>query len=329
MNPIRAGIRLATLLIALALSGCGNDRESRGEPLVLSVMTFNAWGAGSNEGKAVDETIAVLRAANADIIGLQEVLAEADDCRPDDCPAVGPDDIAERLAEALGYHVYLQSSENEALWANAILSRYPFASSIEDDLGAVLDVSGRQVAVINIHLTDYPYQPYQLLGIPYGRAPMLQIEDEAIAAALAARGDAVTLVLDRIAALDDVDAVLVTGDFNEPSHRDWSPRAASSGRHPIAVNYPTVLAFERAGFIDCWRAVYPDEMEAPGYTWTPTSSADDPDEHHDRISYVLVRGDDVAVKGARLIGESPAVADIVVVPWPSDHRAVVATVSIP
>lgn len=292
-------------------------------------MTFNTWGAGSNQGKSVDETIAVLRAAGADIIGLQEVRREADDCRAEDCPASGPDDIAAQLARALGYQVYEQRGRNEALWANAILSRYPVSDGIDNDLGVVLDVDGRRVAVINIHLTDYPYQPYQLLDIAYGDAPPLATEHEAMAAAQAARGDAVALVLDTIAKLDGVDAVLVTGDFNEPSHRDWTARAASSGRHPIAVDFPTLRAFEGAGFIDCWRAAYPDEIAAPGYTWTPTSSADDPGDHHDRIDYVLVRGEGVTVEQAQVVGESQAVAAIVVTRWPSDHRAVVATVSIP
>lgn len=292
-------------------------------------MTFNAWGAGSNQGKTVEETIAVLRAADADIVGLQEVRREADNCTADDCPASGPGDIAVQLAEALGYRVYEQRGQNEALWANAILSRFPISDGIDDDLGVVLDVDGRRVAIINIHLTDYPYQPYQLLDIAYGDAPFLTTGNEAVAAAHAARGDAAALVLERIAALDGVDAVLVTGDFNEPSHRDWTTRAASSGRHPIAVDFPTLRAFESAGFIDCWRAAHPDEVAAPGYTWTPTSAADDPADHHDRIDYILVRGPGVTVSQAWVVGESQAFADIVVTPWPSDHRAVVATVSIP
>ena len=38
----------------------------------LALLTFNAEGAGLNTGKPIDETVAVLRAADADIIGLQE-----------------------------------------------------------------------------------------------------------------------------------------------------------------------------------------------------------------------------------------------------------------
>ncbi|MDX1517614.1 MAG: hypothetical protein R3288_12295, partial [Woeseiaceae bacterium] len=94
-------------------------------------------------------------------------------------------------------------------------------------------------------------------------------------------------------------------------------------------DYPTVRAFEREGFVDAWRTVHPDEIAAAGYTWTPTTSADDPGDHHDRIDYVLVKGEGIVVSTAQVVGESQAVADIVIEPWPSDHRAVVATISIP
>ncbi len=61
---------------------------------------------------------------------------------------------------------------NEALWANAILSRYPIGPATPNDLGVTITVEGRQLAVFNIHLDDAPYQPYQLLNIEYGRFPI-------------------------------------------------------------------------------------------------------------------------------------------------------------
>lgn len=44
--------------------------------------------------------------------------------------------------------------------------------------------------------------------------------------------------------------VAVTGDFNEPSHLDWTEVAAKSGRHPIKVDYPSSLEMAKAGFSD-------------------------------------------------------------------------------
>jgi exodeoxyribonuclease III len=38
----------------------------------------------------------------------------------------------------------------------------------------VVELSDGRLYVFNIHLGASPYQPYQLLGIPYGNAPFLE-----------------------------------------------------------------------------------------------------------------------------------------------------------
>ncbi|MCJ7592104.1 MAG: endonuclease/exonuclease/phosphatase family protein [Woeseiaceae bacterium] len=315
------------IILLLLISGCQPELGKQ-PPLRLTVMTFNAWGAGANQGKSIDATLAVIRTINPDLIGLQEVRREAVPCTSI-CPPDGPS-VAGGIAEALGYYVYEQQQENEALWANAILSKYPVTRSTENDLGVVLAVGDREIALLNIHLTDYPYQPYQALGIPYDDAPLLHSEDELIAAANDARGHALDLLMADLESVKNVDAVFVTGDFNEPSHRDWTQRAAEIGRHPLKVKYPSALRVEEAGFIDTYRTFFADEIAAPGLTWTPTTSADDKDDHHDRIDYVFARAAGVKVESAAVVGEESPDSDIAVSsPWPSDHRAVVATVIIP
>ena len=318
---------LARILLVFALlAGCSSDQGGE-TPLRLVVMSFNTYGAGSNNGKTVNETVAVIRAVDPDIVALLEVRAESDPCTAV-CPATGPS-RAPDIASELGYFLYQQEQQNEALWANAILSRYPVVSSTGNDLGVVLDVLGRRVAMFGIHLSDFPYQPYQLLGIPYSGAVFLQTEADAIAAANAARGAGMALLLAELESVAGVDAVIVAGDFNEPSHRDWTERAAAIGRHPLSVKFPTTRRLESIGFVDTYRAAYPDEIEHPGYTWTPSSAADDKSEHHDRIDYLFMRAAGGVVESAAVVGEQRPDADIVVTPWPSDHRAVVATVSIP
>lgn len=72
----------------------------------------------------------------------------------------------------------------------------------------------------NVHFTDYPYQPYQLLGIPYGDAPLLETAEEAVGAATSARGLALDLLLAELDVARIADAAFIFGDFNEPSHGD-------------------------------------------------------------------------------------------------------------
>jgi exodeoxyribonuclease III len=289
----------------------------------LTVMSFNVWGGGANEGKPVDETVAAIKAVNPDIIGIQETMIEGADCTADACPP-GGESVARQIADALGYHYVDQAANNDALWANAILSRYPIGALTPNSLGASIEVEGRKVQVFNIHLDDSPYQPYQLLGIEYGDFPFLKTEAEAIAAAAATRGPALDLLEADMTALGEADLALVFGDFNEPSGLDWTEGAVAAGMQPIKVAYPTTARIEGWEFVDTYRARFPDPVAKPGFTWTPTSAPDDPEDHHDRIDFALAKAAGLEVLDAGIVGEKSPEADVVVTPWPSDHRATFA-----
>ncbi|MGE0213283.1 MAG: endonuclease/exonuclease/phosphatase family protein, partial [Parvibaculaceae bacterium] len=195
-----------------------------------------------------------------------------------------------------------------------------------NDLGVPIDVNGRTVYAFNVHLDDSPYQPYQLLGIEYGAAPFIKTEAEAVRFAEETRGPALKLLFDDLQAAEGADAAFIFGDFNEPSHRDWTERAVKAGSQPVAVRFPTTLAIEGKGFIDVFRVAFPDETARPAFTWTPTSDPKDPEDHHDRIDFVFARAKNLKVERAAIVGEKAPEADIVVTPWPSDHRAVMSTV---
>jgi len=328
--PIRAASgrisisRAAALAVLIASAGCSRPADAPPET-ALRVLSFNAWGAGLNDDRPLEDTLAVLRRVDADLIGLQEVRAESEDCEADACGAAGAS-VAPAIAAALGYFLFEPDASNEALWASAFLSRYPIVRVTPNELGVVVELGPLRVALFNVHFSDYPYQPYQLTGIPYSDAPFLEDAEAAVRAANAARGDAVTLLLAEIATETSVDVAFVTGDFNEPSFRDWTPRAAAIGRHPMAVAYPATQRLEAAGFVDAYRRVWPDEIAKPGFTWTPSVAADAHNEHHDRIDFVFVRGARAKIVDSSIVGESPQAAEIVVTPWPSDHRAVLAEV---
>ena len=163
---------LMTLLAAFALPAHAET--------TLRVMSFNVWGAGANEAKGIEETVAAIKAAGADVVGLQETRVESDPCTAVACPASG-ESRAAALAAALGWaHVHDQTGDSPALWANAVISRYPITGVSPGDLGVSLDVEGRAVWLFNIHLDDEPYQPYQILGIEYGPAPFIKTAAEAV-----------------------------------------------------------------------------------------------------------------------------------------------------
>jgi len=269
-------------------------------------MTFNILHGGTQRGQPLSQSVKVIQEADADVVGLQEV-----------------DKSAEKLAELLGWNMMRQGRNS------AILTRYENVEPWEEGVRIKLD-SGQEIYVFNTHLPHAPYQPYQLLRIPYFNAPFIETGREVIASANKARGEQIATLLKQIRTLPDKGAtVFVTGDFNEPSHLDWTDAAARSGRHPIAVAYPGSVAMAKAGFIDAWRAAYPDEIRKPGFSWTPMTKADDPKDHHDRIDFVYFRGEGTELNNVKIVGENEENADIVVSPYPSDHRAVVASFILP
>ncbi|MEA3535320.1 endonuclease/exonuclease/phosphatase family protein [Rhizobium sp. CC-YZS058] len=297
-----------------------------GQTTMLTVMSFNIYGGGQNDDTPLSQTADVIRKVDPDIIGIQETRPEAEDCDANACPPAGKS-VAAALAKELGYHCYDQTKTNAALWANAILSRYPIRKATANDLGVEIDVAGRKVYAFSLHLTDFPYQPYQLLDISYGDAPFLKTADEAIAAARAARGPALDLLEKDLSEAKDAAATFVVGDFNEPSHLDWTPAAVAAGRQPLAVAWPSSERLVALGFTDLFRAAFPDPVAKPGLTWTPVSEATDPQDHHDRIDFTYGRGKSLRVIEAGIVGEAKPAADIAITPWPSDHRATMATVS--
>jgi endonuclease/exonuclease/phosphatase family metal-dependent hydrolase len=317
-------MRIRYLAVALA-GGLLAVAPARAAETVLTVMSFNIYGGGANDSKPVDETVAAIKAAGADIVGIQETRLESDPCTADVCPATGPS-VAKAVADALGFHYYDQTKENAALWANAILSRWPIGAATPNDLGVPIEVDGRTVYAFNIHLDDSPYQPYQLLSIEYGDSPFIKTEAEAVRYATETRGPALKLLFEDLKAADGAAAAFIFGDFNEPSDLDWTEAAVKAGHQPIVVHWPTTAAIEAQGFVDAYRAVFADPAAKPAFTWTPTTEPSDPEDHHDRIDFVFARGAGLKVEKAAIVGEKQPEADLVVTPWPSDHRAVTATV---
>lgn len=161
------------------------------------------------------------------------------------------------------------------------------------------------------------------------------------------------------ASLDLGEPVIMVGDFNEPSHLDWTENYEHNGGADRIVNNPTPnnplnLAVEwagsklmaDAGLRDAYRVVFPDEIANPGNTWTPPYDNSTPgrrdydDQVLDRIDRIEYGGYGVTVTAAAVMGEDPDAAEhagnseltpeiIFSGPWPSDHRAVVATFTVP
>ena len=278
------------------------------DPVTLKVMSFNIWYGGDQVSFA--KVIEAIKAADADIVGLQE-----------------PDGKTLEIAAAAGYP-YADTRRH-------ILSRWPlFDSSLGEtqsmaappysiagvDPDAVhawaLVAPGRVVALANTHLTSDPYGP-ELVRDGFTPDEVLQNETDT-------RLPEAQALIDGLAPVIASGApVVVTGDFNSPSWRDWT------GRAPFAVDWPVSRAMESAGFTDSYRAAHPDAAAHPGLTWTagrPFPVIPE-GETLDRIDFVWAAH--ATVTDSTVVGE-PGFADarISVTPWRSDHRAVLSTLEV-
>jgi exodeoxyribonuclease-3 len=277
----------------------------------LKVMTFNLWHGGNGGKQPLSQSVAVIQTANADVVGLQEIQGFGEP-RPDN---------AANLAQSLGWNYLNQGG------STGIITKHKIIATTPKKWGVLLQTPGGNCYwMFNAHLMHAPYQPYQLLSIPYMDGAFLKTEAEAIEAAKQARGGQVARLIEELQPTFNTGfPVFVTGDFNEPSHQDWTQAAAQAGLHPLKVDWPNTKILTGAGLIDSFRSLNPDEVKRPGHTWTPTTQSDDPKDHHDRLDFVFYGGKNVKLRTSSIVGEAAANADLVVTPYPSDHRAVVST----
>ena len=316
MNSILHNICALGALVGIIVRGLISPVQAETEDKSLRVMSYNIHRGGVVMLKQpLSQTAKAIQLAKADIVGIQETRSPRGD-------------KLEELAKLLGWN-------HDMGKGSQILTRYEIVDSLYSGVKVKLD-SGRPAYVFNVHLSSHPYQPYQLLEIRprwhkhTNNITFIKTEAEAIEWAKKARGAEIAKVLRQIKSLPDKQApIFVVGDFNEPSHLDWTEAAVKAGRHPIKVTYPTSTEMAKAGFTDAYRTIYPDEMKNPGYTWSSFYKFDDPTTHHDRIDFVYYKGKGIKLNEVKIVGENRKDADIVISPYPSDHRALVADFKLP
>lgn len=273
-----------------------NTQHAEVGATTLNVMTFNIWlGGGLVDFSKVVEAI---QKADADVVGLQEAAGHT-----------------QELADRLGWYAEPRLH---------VISRFPIISPPQAQGSYVyLQIApGQVVAMANVHLPSDPYGP-ELVRDGSTLAEVLANEQDTRVSAL----DPLLPVWKKV--IDSGMPLFVTGDFNSPSHLDWTPAtvgALPQMKYPVA--WPAGLAVEGIGMVDTFRAAHPDPVVDPGRTWTygyPYPRIR-PDEVVDRIDFVYASTGSTVTK-SRVVGQpgTPDV-DVAVDPYPSDHRSVVSTV---
>ena len=293
------------LLLSAMLFPLAAQAEPKAVP--VKVLTFNIWYGGDQlDFNAVIEAI---KAADADVVGLQEP-----DGKTLQIAALAGYPYADVRRHILSKYPIFDSGLGETSSEDA--PPYSIAGLDPDAVAAWIEIRpGKVFAMANTHLTSDPYGP-ELLRDGKTVAEAVQNESDTRLPEAQALIDGLKPLIDKGV------PVILTGDFNSPSWRDWQARE-------IPVKWPVSLALEAAGFQDGFRTVHPDATVFPGLTWT----AGRPwpfvpkGETHDRIDFTW--GANVAPKASIVMGEPDnAQNGIQITPWPSDHRAVLTSFAI-
>jgi MYXO-CTERM domain-containing protein len=268
--------------------------------------------------------------ADADIVGLQEY----------EHPNNGNDtDIVRRLNLLTGESWHYATP----LEGNPVLSRFPVVSVGEHGVQVEID-SNRKVWVFSRHFglgSDWnqSYIPYAAY-YNYSESEILDFVDD-----WDNWGSSLEALRPELeTALASGDPVFFTGDFNEPSHLDWTEAAAAAGYIPLAVDAPLSQVFiSELGMIDGYHQDRvqdgEDEISRWGYTWASDGAGSSDD---DRIDFVYYAGEGVEVLDSLLVGEANGAGvrgseDVDLKAWwdnsstytVSDHRAVAVRFELP
>jgi len=135
-------------------------------------------------------------------------------------------------------------------------------------------------------------------------------------------------------------AVILSGDFNEPSHLDWTTSTSKDFDHNgLVVPWRRSQMLSWAGFRDSYREKFPDPKTHPGMTWPAhafgekntgwTPGADERERvdfvyHNDKLTTVdagLMGGNNYWVRGGLdKLAHTQDNYPMDLLPWPSDHK---------
>lgn len=358
-----AAVLFAALLIfvpqSIAPSASADENSKSTETTTdteLNILSLNLWHGASlvPDGKGYADTAAIIKELDADIVFFQET-----------------GDAAEPIAKELGFNAHVTGG------SVSVISRYDFVETgvIKDHAGnprwakATVKVGDEVVTVYSGHLEYRAYANYWPRGYA-GEAlgegwpdhyrtwdPIdAPVTDEATLKQLnldSRRPDSArALIADADAEAAKGRFVIFGGDFNEASALDWTEETKDTfERNGVARKWETTQTLLDAGYVDSYRAIYPDPLTHPGITW-PTKQGHQTAEkaawakgadERDRIDYIFFAPNErLTLNQAAIVGPEESIsksqavadgtADIFIVPtsapWISDHRGMMAKFTI-
>lgn len=256
----------------------------------LNLMTWNIWHGGRRHGRDIgpQQVIDFITDTNTDIVMMQETYGS------------GP-----LIADALGYYFYLSSANI------SVISKYPIEETkvayheLWSGITTIRLSKNQQINLVSIWLHYLP---------GWGRefSKPNATEDKLIAGEGKTRHKEIKVILNKLENeinVSDSIPLIIGGDFNSPSHKDWVEKT-SKWHNNLIVEWPVSKTMEVAGFNDSFREINPNLNYA-----SPTIS----DKNLSfRIDYIYYKGADIKATDSDMHFKYKGI-------WPSDHPAVTTT----
>ena len=266
----------------------------------LTVLSFNILYGGDEYD--FSKTVEAVKKSGAQVACIQEAEGQL-----------------QRLADSLGWKYTSK--------AGHIISQFPLYYHKDKSwyYTLVMPSPNHVFAISNIHLPSDPYGPEAVRdSIPQDSLTLLEKNT---------RMEMLNMYLPVWDSLLSMDLPLVVaGDLNSPSHRDWIPEMVGKRPHlRYSYSWPVTKAIEEIGMIDHYRTIFPNPVTHPACTWTPGYPYPkmNAKETHDRIDFIF-GSETIIPLSALLLGEkdNPEV-NIAIDPYPTDHRGVISKMVIP
>lgn len=326
------------VLVLCLLWGCKQEKE-------IKFLQLNIWQEGVMVKNGYEALADELARADADFVMLSEVRNYKGTRFCDRIVA----SLKERGKTYYSFYSY----------DSGLLSKYPIVDSAvifpeNGDHGSIYkltaDWEGKRVCVYTAHLDYRNCAYYRVRG--YDGSTWEKMEPDTVVASLLAdnvasqRDDAIRqFIADAEKETAQGHLVFIGGDFNEPSHLDWTEATKDSANHRgVVIPWTVSTMLTQAGYKDTYREMYPDPVKNPGYTypadsketevsrltWTPDA---DERERIDFIYYYPQKG--LKLLQANVFGPRGSIRnsmrvqentqDVFIEPlgvWPTDHKGV-------
>ena len=235
---------------------------------IFSALQLNLWQECTMVEGGYDALVDEIERLAPDFVTLSEVRN------------YNGSDFTGRLCDSLkkrGITYYSHFSDDSGILSRFPIKKFSTVYPLKDDCGSIyradIEAGGIKLAVYPAHLDWHHYSCYNARGydgttwkettLPTDSEEMLKL------GSYSRRVEEIdTFLKDAKSRIEEGYAVLLGGDFNEPSFKDWTEKTARMYDHNgFAVNWEVTSLLEENGFTDLWRHLYPDPIKNPGITY--------------------------------------------------------------